>query len=163
MSKLETISLKGNQYATVPTRLKEFREKNPRSSVVTEPTITDTRVIFKATIITDLADETSARSTGHAYGELKDDKAFEKLETVATGRALALLGYLNNGQVATTEEMEEFELFQENKFAEAVESVAKATTREEMQSIIAKLKPAQQKELLPHIQERSKELSNASK
>jgi hypothetical protein len=30
---VETIKLKGNDYATVPQRLKEFREKNPRAEV----------------------------------------------------------------------------------------------------------------------------------
>lgn len=100
-------------YAGVPGRLLEFREDNPRADVATESTINvDGSITFRATIIKDLADEHSARATGTARytaEELKKQKAFEKLETVCVGRALALLGYLNDGQIATTEEMEEFE------------------------------------------------------
>lgn len=162
MSKLNTISLKGNDYATVPTRLKAFREENPRSSVVTKPTISDGNVIFEATIIKDLADENSARATGHSYGKISGDKSFEKQETIAVGRALSLLGYLNNGEVASSEEMLEFEEYQMGKLAEAIESVGKATKRAEFEEIISKLSPEQQRELAPHIKTRTKELANAN-
>ena len=110
MANVATINLKGNDYATVPQRLKQFRQDNPRSIVETKPEfMPDGTVVFSARIVKDKADESSAEATGHSYGKLGESKAFEKLETIATGRALALLGYLNNGQVATTEEMEEVE------------------------------------------------------
>lgn len=160
MSKLQTIDLKGKDYATVPTRLKAFREENPRSSVATKPTITDGMIMFEATIIKDLSDDSSARATGHSYGKLTGDKSFEKQETIAVGRSLAMLGYLNNGEVATTEEMLEFEEYQVNKISDAITAVSKATKRNEFEEIISKLSPEQQRELAPHIKTRTKELAN---
>jgi hypothetical protein len=157
---VQTIKLKGNDYATVPQRLKEFREKNPRASVETKPTFNeDGTVVFSAKIISDKADENSSEATGHAYGKLTGDKAFEKLETVSTGRALALLGYLNNGQVATGEEMEEFEGY---KLNQAIESINKATKRGEFQEILASLTPAHKLEVTPIINARIKELKDGS-
>lgn len=162
---LETISLKGNNYATVPTRLKAFREANPRASVETKPTINEAgQLIFEAKITVDRKDPDSATSTGHSYGKASDgDKAFEKLETVAVGRALALLGYLNNGQVATTEEMVEYEEYIQDKYQQAVLDVHAATKREEFTEILGRLNPEQKKLITPIINERIKELQNASK
>lgn len=160
--KIQTIDLKGKEYATVPQRLKAFREANPRASVKTEPTITDAgQLIFRAEIIADQKDESSPRSTGHAFGKASDgDKAFEKLETVSIGRALAILGYLNNGQVASTEEMLEYEDYIEEQYQEAVLEVHTAKTREDFASILNRLKPEQKKLITPIINERIKELKD---
>lgn len=152
---VQTINLKGNEYATVPQRLKQFREDNPRSLVETKPEFREDMVVFSARIVKDQADLTSATATGHSYGKLTGDKAFEKLETVATGRALALLGYLNNGQIATTEEMQEFQAYQ---FDQIVEEINKATKREEFAAILAKLKPEHKREATPLINQRIKKL-----
>lgn len=154
-------------YALVPDRLKVFRSENPRASIVTDPTIgEDGSVIFKATIIKDQSDEYSARATGtarYSAEEMKKPKQFEKLETVATGRALALLGYLNDGQVATTEEMAEFEQFKEDKFNEVVKKIKKAKKREDFQKLLAELTPEQKLEATPIINERIKELKDGAK
>lgn len=160
MSKVQTINLKGNEYATVPQRLKQFREDNPRASVETIPTFQpDGTLLFSAKITKDRADENSATATGNSYGKAtSSDKAFEKLETVAVGRALAMLGYLNNGQVATSEEMYEFEQYQENQFELALDEIRNANKREEFQQILGRLKPEQQKLATPVIQDRIKEL-----
>lgn len=161
MNKVATINLKGNEYATVPQRLLEFRRTHPRSSVTTKPTFNeDGSVVFTAKIVKDKADENSATATGHSYGQITGDKAFEKLETIATGRALALLGYLNNGQIASTEEMEEFE---EAQLQHVVEEINKATKRAEFQAILAKLTPSQKLEVTPLINKRIKELKEESK
>lgn len=153
---VQTIDLKGNAYALVPQRLKQFREDNPRSSVETKPSFQeDGTVVFSAKIVKDKADPSSADATGHSYGKMGDPKAFEKLETIATGRALALLGYLNNGQVATTEEMQEFEAYQ---FEQIVAEIHAASSREEFQAILAKLNPEQKKEATPLINARIKEI-----
>lgn len=161
MSKVQTINLKGNEYATVPQRLKEFREKHPRSSVTTRPEIqADGTIVFTAKIVKDKGDEFSAEATGHSYGPNKGEKAFEKLETVAVGRALALLGYLNNGQIATTEEMEEFEQYRQDNYEQAVLDIHAATTREEFTEILARLNPEQKKLATPIINQRIKELKN---
>jgi len=151
--------LKGNDYATVPQRLKQFRQDNPRSIVETKPEfMPDGTVVFSARIVKDKADESSAEATGHSYGKLGESKAFEKLETIATGRALALLGYLNNGQVATTEEMEEFESYKAEQFESVMDEIKKAKKREEFTEILNKLTPEQKKEATPLINARIKEL-----
>jgi hypothetical protein len=156
---VQTINLKGNEYATVPQRLKQFRQDNPRSIVETKPEFQpDGTIVFSAKIVKDKKDENSAEATGHSYGKNGEVKAFEKLETVAVGRALALLGYLNNGQIATSEEMEEFENFQMEKI---LDSILAATTREQFTEILAKLTPAQKREVTPMIQRRIKELKDA--
>lgn len=154
---VQTIDLKGNRYATVPQRLKEFRENNPRSLIDTDYKFNEDSVVFSARIVKDKKDPNSAEATGHSYGKLSADKAFEKLETIATGRALALLGYLNNGQVATSEEMEEFEEYKLNQVIEAINS---ATKREEFQTILSGLTPEQKLEVTPLINARIKELKN---
>ena len=150
-------------YALVPDRLKKFREENPRASIDTAPTYNvDGSVTFTATIIKDQSDPHSARATGHArYSEqeLKKPKSFEKLETVSVGRSLANLGYLNDGQIATTEEMEEFE---EYKLNQAIDAIQTAVKREDFQTILASLTPAQKLEATPLINARIKELKEAS-
>lgn len=148
-------------YALVPDRLKKFREENPRASIETEHELqVDGSITFKATIVKDLADPNSARATGNARYtevELKKPKAFEKLETVSVGRALANLGYLNDGQIATSEEMEEWEQAQ---FGQALEDLKTATTRDEFKAIMAKAKtPEQKQELTPLVKARIAELA----
>lgn len=163
MNKVATINLKGNEYATVPQRLKQFRQDNPRASVETNPVFQpDGTIVFSAKIVRDKADDTSATATGHSYGKNGEAKAFEKLETIAVGRALALLGYLNNGQVATTEEMTEFEEYKQSQFENVIDQIKNATKREEFAEILAKLTPDQKREATPLINERIKELKNAS-
>ena len=157
-----SIKFGDKDYALVPDRLKKFREENPRASIETEHEFNvDSSITFKATIVKDLSDPNSARATGTARYtevELKKPKAFEKLETVSVGRALANLGYLNDGQIATTEEMEEFEAQQ---FGQALEDLKTAKTQDEFKAILAKAKtPEQQQELTPLIKARIEEVKN---
>lgn len=117
----------GVDYAKVPDRLKQFREENPRASIETKPTFNeDGSVFFSAKIVSDKTDAGSPEATGTAFynkAELNKVKSFEKLETISVGRALALLGYLNNGEVATTEEMDEFNTYKEQKLETAREEI----------------------------------------
>jgi hypothetical protein len=159
---IETIKYQGNDYATVPQRLKEFRSTNPRALIETKPTIEGDMVIFEARIKSDQSDPSSPEATGHSYGKTGDKKGFEKQETVAVGRALSLLGYLNDGQIASTEEMEEFESFKEEKFTEALKAIGQATKREEFTAIMANLTPDQKREATPIINARIKELKDAN-
>lgn len=152
---LTTVKVQGDEYATVPTRLKAFRESNPRASIETKPTIDGNVIIFEAKIIQDKADESSPTATGHSYGENKGAKAFEKLETVAVGRALALLGYLNNGQIATSEEMEEFENFKADKVEKQINE---ATTVEELMEMFKSMDAVTKKEFTPLLTAKKKEL-----
>ena len=164
MSKVQTINLKGNEYATVPQRLKQFREDNPRASIETKPTFNpDGSVMFSTKIIADKAKTDSAEATGTSYGELKESKAFEKLETISVGRALALLGYLNNGQVATTEEMQEFEEYKQDQFQLVLDKIKLAKKRDEFAEILQGLTPEQKQLATPIIQERIQELKEESK
>ena len=112
--KITTIDLKGKSYATVPTRIKEFRQDCPNGLIETKPDIrTDGQVVFSARILKDKSNVNSGESTGHSIGKITNDKSFEKLETIAIGRALAILGYMASGDVASSEEMEEFMSYKE--------------------------------------------------
>lgn len=129
----------GADYATVPARLKEFREANPRALVETKPEVqSDGAVIFSARILVDKANSNSAEATGTAMynaTEIKKAKAFEKLETVSVGRALALLGYLNNGQVATSEEMTEFNEYRDEKIEELIDQINACNDIDELKEV----------------------------
>lgn len=156
MNKVQTINLKGNDYALVPQRLKAFREANPRAAVETKPELqADGSIVFTAKIVSDKSDPNSAEATGHSYGKNGEAKAFEKLETVAVGRALSLLGYLNNGEIASSEEMVEFE---EYKTEQLLEEIATATDRKQFTEILARLTPTQKQEVTPFIKQRIEEL-----
>lgn len=127
---VKTTKIGGNvDYAKVADRLTAFREKNPRASIKTDHKInSDGSHTFTAFILSDKADQYSADATGSASytaEEMKKVKAFEKLETIAVGRALSMLGYLNNGEVASSEEMEEFEQYKAEKLSKAVEETKK--------------------------------------
>jgi len=122
-NKVKTIDLKGKEYAQVVDRLKAFREACPRGKIETKPTITEKHIIFEARVVKDKKDETSAEATGHAMApsDKKGDKMFEKLETISVGRALAMLGYLASGEIASSEEMEEFYEYKDEKKREMLE------------------------------------------
>lgn len=124
MTKVKTIDLKGKEYAQVKERLKQFRDDCPNGLIETFPTIQPDTIMFKARILKNKSDASSAEATGHAYGPNKGEKAFEKLETIAVGRALALLGYAQDGEVASGEEMEEFIQFQEEKKDKVISAFA---------------------------------------
>lgn len=165
--KTPTIDLKGKAYAQVKDRIVKFRTDNPRGLIETLPTIqADGSILFKARILTDKADSSSAESSGHALGKVGDtkEKAFEKLETIAVGRALALLGYASDGEIASSEEMEEFEEYKKTQFEETVmEMVSKINdvqTLEELQSIWAPLPGEMKKALLTVKNEKKNNLMN---
>lgn len=139
MKKTVTIDLKGKAYATVPARIKEFREVCPKGDIKTKPTIMpDGQILFEAYILKDKSDESSASATGHAIGKNSGDKAFEKLETISIGRALAILGFMASGDIASSEEMDEFENYKKQKNLdlkqEAIELLTSSQTLEELKS-----------------------------
>lgn len=123
----DSIKLGDKDYALVPARLKRFREEHIHASIDSNPTYNpDGSITFKTIIIQDLTDVASARGSGTARYTEKEltakAKQFEKLETISVGRALASLGYLNDGQVASTEEMEDFESYQQLQKQEAIDN-----------------------------------------
>lgn len=130
-------------YAKVADRLKEFRSENPRSKIATEYQILENgETIFKAygwkdkndflDILKINSDKVvaymSSDANGTAKNVVKNEKDFEKLETIAVGRMLALLGYGVDGGIASSEEMEEFEIYQAEKHEQAVVSASSALT-----------------------------------
>jgi len=146
MKKTATIDLKGKAYAQVKDRIKEFRADCPHGLIETTPTITDTSIIFKARILKDKSDLASAEATGHSFTKVTEknvEKQFEKQETIAVGRALALLGYGSDGEIASSEEMEEFLQSKQDKITEQVcectELVGNCTTKAELQTLWAGL------------------------
>ncbi|MBP9780137.1 hypothetical protein KBD33_05975 [Candidatus Gracilibacteria bacterium] len=92
-------------YVGVNTRVDQAHEKyKEKLSITTLFDIKDKTVIFTATI--KCGDQIF---TGHSFGEVGKEKAFEKLETVAVGRALAFAGFETTGGIASREEMEVWE------------------------------------------------------
>lgn len=133
MTKVKTINLRGNQYAQVVDRLNAFRKACPNSKISTESFTQDGVTIFKARVWKNKADFLellksgigkeeallSADADGTARSDeqdLKKEKGFEKLETIAVGRALAMLGYAASGEIASAEEMDEFFNFKAETF-----------------------------------------------
>lgn len=159
-----SIKFGDKDYALVPDRLKKFRESNPRASIKSESIRhEDGSIEFVTVIVQDRADEYSAEADGHAVyseSELKKAKAFEKLETISVGRALAKLGYLNDGQIASTEELLEFNDYKQNKVDEAIDNIKALSDIEELKKyflslgtlganeLIFKAKEAKKKELI---------------
>lgn len=122
MVKIKTIKLQGKDYAQVSERIKAFRNDCPHGSINTEPKIDGDTLIFKAIIVKDKNSHNSADATGHSFGKNSGQKAFEKLETIAVGRALALLGYAGDGEIASGEEMQEFLEYQEQQKKESIQN-----------------------------------------
>lgn len=160
MKKIETIFLKGKEYATVPARVKEFREECPNGLIETTPDLRDDgTVVFKAHVMKDKARPESGEAVGHSIGKVTGDKAFEKLETISVGRALAFLGYMASGEIASSEEMEEFYAFKEEQLADAKIEIDAIDKIEDLKVYYLKNK-GKGKEFDQLIAERKKQLLN---
>lgn len=135
MSKvLPTINVSGGSYAKVAERLKAFWEENPNGKIDSEREALQggknrfvARIWRNSEEILELARngvtsdviKMTANATASADAIKSGDKENEKLETIAVGRALAMLGYLASGEVASRDEMEEFESYKDQRKAEA--------------------------------------------
>lgn len=106
-------------HAKVKDRIIKFWSENPRGKIETSSVRSGDSITFKTFILADKAEPYSKEATGHSFGNIGDEKAFEKLETISVGRALALLGYASDGEIASSEEMEEFEAYKKNQKEEA--------------------------------------------
>lgn len=130
----------GADYAKVSERVKLFREDCPNGSIkITHEFLDNGSVILNAYVLKDKSNTESADATGSAYGELKGNKAYEKLESIALGRALAILGYLASGEIASSDEMEEFNAYKDEKIEEAIGRMKQAETLEELKTIFMSL------------------------
>lgn len=127
-------------FAKVADRIAEFRKDNPRGLIETTPTMVNDILMFKTRILRDKSDANSAESTGHAMAKMDNsEKQFEKLETISVGRALALLGYGASGEVASFEEMEEFNSFRDNQIDEAIMRMNECKTIPELRECFMSL------------------------
>lgn len=118
-------------YVKVNERVAKFREEHQEGSIHTnrEPDLHDGEggymVRFKALIFRDQKEVELygkcgiAPATGHAELYLDGDKVTEKCETIAIGRALAILGYEVQHSIASEEEMDSYE---ENKARTSLKS-----------------------------------------
>lgn len=124
-------------YAKVADRIVEFRSDCPNGLIETNPDVKEGTIFFKARILKDKAKPQSGEATGHAVAKNDgSEKIFEKLETLAVGRALAMLGYMAGGEVASAEEMQEFLDYKETKNQEAVfEAQAKLNATTSLQEL----------------------------
>lgn len=151
-------------HAKVKDRLKAFWEENPRGKIETTPTIANGGMtMFKTSILRDKADVNSREATAHSLGNITDEKSFEKLETISVGRCLALLGYATDGEVASSEEMEEFENYQQTQkevmLFEMQEKISGIKTIEELR-VLYKETRGMGKEVDAMINAKSDELKN---
>ena len=155
MNKVATVKIGGGaEYAKVADRIKLFWEENPNGKIDTErENCGDDKIRFVARIwrnasnIEELvkssasveAIKMTANACASADAIKHGDKENEKLETVAVGRALAMLGYLASGEVASREEMDAFEAYKAQKWQEDVDNYIKqlnaATTIEQLRNV----------------------------
>lgn len=108
MKNLKTINLQGKEYVQVNTRLEYFNQEYPNSNINNSyESVGGNQFIFKSVITPDI-DKPLRFFVGHSHGEVSRDKALEKLETVAVGRALAFMGIGIVESIASAEEIEKF-------------------------------------------------------
>ena len=188
MKQVKTTKIKGNvDYAKVADRLLEFRSQNPRSKISIKYSYdeagnlthtariwkdkTECYELLKAGVNAEaIAESADAEASAFMFVEqLKKEKGFEKNESIAVGRALAILGYAVSGEIASSEEMEEFEDWKnqqaEESRAKVLESITNAKSIDELLAIWKSLTKEQQldKEIVARKDAKKGELSEGSK
>jgi len=107
MKTVETIQLQGKNYAPVKERLKAFKEDFNKSKIITSYEFKDWFAIFEAKIYPKF-DEDHIMWNWHSFWKLDKAKSFEKLETIAIGRALWIAWYWADWDIASFDEMQEY-------------------------------------------------------
>lgn len=134
---INTIELKGKQYAEVKERVIAFRRVHPLGQIITEPSFTDNYVMYEAMVF-DENDKLLAK--GHAREYLKNDFAIERAETSSIGRALGFCGYGIATSIASAEDMQEVdkpsEIFDEPPIEELAEKVTRILTKQELTDLL---------------------------
>ena len=136
-SLINTVELKGKQYAEVKERVIAFRRVHPLGQIITELTYTDNYANCEAIIF----DENGVMlAKGHAREYLKNDFAIEKAETSSIGRALGFCGYGIATSIASAEDMQEVDkpsqIFDEPSIDELAMKVRKLLTRQELSDLL---------------------------
>lgn len=94
-------------YVSVNMRLLEFWKDHPKGRIETGYQLQDGVLVMVAKLYRQGEDKPA--SSGHAFLERLDgDKVGEYTETVAVGRALALMGYKVEKSIASADEMKRF-------------------------------------------------------
>ena len=188
MKQVKTTKIKGNvDYAKVADRLLEFRSQNPRSKISIKYSYdeagnlthtariwkdkTECYELLKAGVNAEaIAESADAEASAFMFAEqLKKEKGFEKNESIAVGRALAILGYAVSGEIASSEEMEEFEDWKNQQAEESraivLESITNAKSIDQLLAIWKSLTKEQQlnKEIAACKDAKKGELSESSK
>lgn len=97
-------------YVSAHERIKKFWGDYPNGSILTNAvTDKDGEITAIHASVFKKSDDTRASGTGHGYVYEMKSKAIEKAETIAVGRALAMIGYEVTNGIASAEEMEDFE------------------------------------------------------
>lgn len=125
-------------YAKVSARVAEFNLTHTNGSIRTQYTNENGWTLFRATIIPDVKIP-ERYFTGTSLGKLGSEKALEKLETIAVGRALAFAGFLSDGEIASSEEMDKYQetitLLEEEEVIDASTQLESAHDFEELKKI----------------------------
>lgn len=106
---METINIKGKEYAPVNQRILEFRKKYPQGSILTEMISNENGVcVFKAMVY--LGGKEGCVASGHAFEKesssyINRTSYIENCETSAVGRALGVLGIGIDTSVASADEV----------------------------------------------------------
>lgn len=147
MKTTKTINLSQNgkaiAYAKVSSRVGEFHKLYKSPAITTTFEFKEGFAIFKATVTPDTA-KPERCFTGTSLGKAGGVKAFEKLETIAVGRALAFAGLLSDGEIASTEEMASYaEAIPLQDVTKALEKLSAAKTKGELGKTWALLSQAE--------------------
>ena len=128
---IETINIKGKEYATVNERLGAFWTQCPDGYVTTEMLSDDgNRCVFKAAVFEHMTDP-KPKGTGHAFevksGMINSTSYLENCETSALGRALANAGFGIVSAIASADEVQNAIRQQESQ-SKAPKQAKRATT-----------------------------------
>ena len=144
---MKTMDLQGKKYVKVATRLVAIHEDVVSMGIETNYEEMNGGIVFEARIIiTREKDACEEVYYGHSWGKLEKAKNFEKLETVAVGRALAFAGYIAEGdEIASEEEIQmlddapDFDDIPQEEVANAQKAINDAKTLNELKKVWAQL------------------------
>lgn len=109
MRTVKTINIRGSKYATVAERLKAFREDHTDWPIITKVTYRDPEEVMFVCKIKNEKGVTLATGTAHEIrgsSPVNSTSYVENCETSSVGRALAILGYAGDGEIASYDEMD---------------------------------------------------------
>ncbi|MBQ0112053.1 MAG: hypothetical protein KBT03_02890 [Bacteroidales bacterium] len=104
--KMPSITLQNKKYNQVKDRIVAFRSVFPLGKITTNYIESENYVVFEA-IVSD--EHSNILSVAHARALRNKDKCYERCETCAIGRSLALIGFGTSESIASYEEMEDME------------------------------------------------------